>query len=414
MTKCRAMILTVGGTPAPVITAALEHQPEFICFIASGESYLDIPGILEKLRENGVNPRHKPVIIENADDLMQCFHRGADAVTHIRNAGFSDTHEVLVGYTGGTKSMSVGVSLAAITYGYNFTYVGGKARTKNGVGIVIDGTEQVYSYVNPWDFLGIDERRQASRFFNTSQFKAGLEILKELSERAIQQKTIYRRLAMIFDGYRQWDSFKHREGIACFKNAQMDELMEFELKDGVRRFVAETIALRKQLEQILSGSNQGKIPCIELAHDLYANAERRFAEGSVDDAILRLYRLVEMMAQMRLLEQYRITVSDVKPEQIPGSIRDEYVTRHTSWDGKIKLAQHVAYSLLRELGDDLGHTYQEHEKLFRNIQRARNESYLAHGFASSSDKTYQDLRQFILTLGVITPADAPRFPRIDL
>jgi hypothetical protein len=64
--------------------------------------------------------------------------------------------------------MSVALALAAVAHGFCFSYVGGgKERTKNGVGIVINGQEQVYSCINPWDFLAVEEKKR-SRFCLTS------------------------------------------------------------------------------------------------------------------------------------------------------------------------------------------------------------------------------------------------------
>ena len=272
---------------------------------------------------------------------------------------------------------------------------------------------KIYANVNPWDFLGIDERRQASRFFNTCQYKASFEVLKGLCEKAQQRKPLYRRLAMLVEGYYQWDLFRHRQAIACFKNTQLEELAD-DREKSVRQFAQATLKLQELLEVILKNSQQGTTPCAELVHDLYANAMRRIDEGKTDDAILRLYRLVEMLAQARLLGAHGINVSDIKPEQLPESIRAEYVRRFSTDDGKIKIGQHAAYILLNAVGDPLGHTYVAQEKQFKAIQQARNGSYLAYGFASSKEDICMRLKEFVLCLGAVRPDETPVFPALEL
>jgi len=149
--------------------------------------------------------------------------------------------------------------------------------------------------------------------------------------------------------------------------------------------------------------------------DLFANAERRFEEARIDDAILRLYRLMEMIAQERLLNRYGIDTSDVSEEKIPDSLRERFANSYrNSRDNKIKIAQNAAFELLAALGDDIGKAFEENRSRFLNIQTSRNQSYLAHGFGSSKEKTYVDLRDFVVALKIFRADDAPVFPKFEI
>jgi CRISPR-associated protein (TIGR02710 family) len=173
--------------------------------------------------------------------------------------------------------------------------------------------------------------------------------------------------------------------------------------------------LRPSLEAILTCSDKGKTPCAELALDLFANAERRFAEGKVDDAVLRIYRLVEMLAQERLLKRFGIDVSDVRPDQLPHQSRDEFIQKYKNKrTGKIEIPQSPSYQLLKELGDELGEAFSRNFDKFRNVQSARNTSYLAHGFQSSKDSVYEKLREFVVELGAIDSDNVSKFPLMEL
>jgi hypothetical protein len=74
----------------------------------------------------------------------------------------------------------------------------------------------------------------------------------------------------------------------------------------------------------------------------------------------------------------------------------------------------AAFRLFNALDDDFEKTFYEHEKQFLDIQSSRNHSYLAHGLKSSKEKTYIDLRDFILSLGIFSISDAPIFLEISV
>ena len=51
--------------------------------------------------------------------------------------------------------------------------------------------------------------------------------------------------------------------------------------------------------------------------DLWRNAERRAAQGRYDDAVARVYRLLEWSAQWLLRSRCGIDTGDVSPERVP-------------------------------------------------------------------------------------------------
>ncbi len=409
MQKTKALIISVGGSPEPVAETIRYHRPEFISFLPSQGTNDTVSKVKSLLKAEHISFASETTLVDNENDLLECYRKADEAIKRVilRNYAASD---VVVDYTGGTKNMSVSLALAAIDKGYHFSYVGGDRRSKEGVGIVETGHEKIYSNVNPWDFLGVDERRRACGYFNKAQFSASEAIFRELSERATSRKTLYRRLAMISEGFLSWDLFRHKDALVCLKNANLEEMLE-DHEEGVRKLARGCLLLYEKLDNIMRCSENSRKPCLELAHDLYANAGRRIVEGKIDDAVLRLYRLVEMLAQSALLEGYGIEVANVKPNQLPVTIRETYISTYTNArDNKIKLPQHACYTLLYELGNPLGLTYEEHANQFRSVQDARNSSYLAHGFNSTKEEIYEKLRDFVHSLGMIDPSNAPRFP----
>lgn len=411
VSKKKAIILSVGGTEKPLVTTILHHRPEFVSFFASQKTQDVVTRVADTTCAE-ITFQYETTLLDNENDLLHCHGKAGEAVARVISRGY-DKNEIVVDYTGGTKNMSVALALAAIGQGCSFSYVGGTRRTKGGVGIVETGQEKMYASVNPWDFMAVEERKQAVLLFNSCQYKASRDILHNLAGMATKRKAVYRKLGFVIDAFYQWDLFRHQEAFDAFKRGRIDELAEDE--DTKIACFASTIGkMRARLEAIISSSDNGKKPCLELSHDLFANADRRFSEGKIDDAILRLYRLVEMLAQERLLNQYGIDTSNVKSDQIPQTIREQFVHDYGKDRDRLKIPQNAAFLLLKEFGDKLGLLFMDKKPRFQAVQSARNDSYLAHGFKSSKEKTYESLREFVIGLNVIDLQETPVFPVLDL
>jgi CRISPR-associated protein (TIGR02710 family) len=408
-TTASAMIISVGGTPAPIISSIIHYKPVFISFFASQETVDNLSEIRRACSAQSLHFKSQVTLVDDVNDLLHCFEKADEAVKRVINEGFS-RDSVIVDYTGGTKNMSVALALASVTRGFSFSYVGGKERTKGGVGVVIDGTEEVYRNFNPWDVFALEEKKTIALLFNQYQFAAAKELCERLSEKARKQRTLFKKIRLAVEGYQKWDLFRHKEAYESFRKARIEEIEEW--KDPVfAEFAWKTRSNLPFLERL---AQETKRPSKYLILDLFANAERRFEEGKIDDAILRLYRLVEMVAQERLLSQYEINASDVKPDELPLILREEFVRRYRSGeDGKIKLPLNALFELLLSLGDDLGKLFDKNKDQFRKIQYSRNQSYLAHGFNSSKETTYSDLRNFVVDLKIFTEDDLPTFPKIE-
>lgn len=409
--KILAMIVSIGGTPAPIIKSIAQYGPEFVSFFASQATVDQIASIKTELLKSGVVIKSEVTITDNVNDLLYCHKKAEEAVKRVKDRHYR-SDAVIVDYTGGTKNMSVALALAAITHGFSFSYVGGEKRTKNGVGIVEDGHEKIYPSVNPWDVLAVEEKKKIALLFNRYQFKAAKDLIDTLQEKNTQYKSLFKKIGFLVEGYYKWDLFRHQEARDSFDRARIDDIIEAD-STMFRVFAKDSAALKNRFLGRLVEANRK--PSAVLALDLYANAERRFDEGKIDDAILRLYRLVEMAAQERLMTNHGIDTSNVPLDKIPYSIREEFTKEYISHrTGKIQLPQTAAFRLLQVLHDDLGKRFEQHTKRFLDIQSSRNYSYLAHGFGSSSEKTYTTLRTFIIDIGLVNPHAVPTFPKMEI
>ena len=404
-----AMIISVGGTQAPIVKSICEHKPDFVVFVASQETSDLVAQIKKEVAESNYRVNSELTLIENVNDLLHCHQRAEEAVQRVVGRGFKND-EVIVDYTGGTKNMSVAIALATISHGFSFSYIGGAERSKNGVGIVIDGKEEVFCSVNPWDFLAVEEKKGIALLFNRYQFKAAKDLTDTLLHKTTKLKATFKKIGLIIEGYYKWDLFRHREALDSFKRAAIDELAEAD-DESIKAFATATKANIEVLKAIVDG---GQKASRLLIHDMYSNAERRFEEGKTDDAILRLYRLVELIAQERLLCGYGIDTSDVKKEQMPEVLGNEFVSKYKNErNGKIMIPQNASFLLLSSISDPVGIKYDANKGRFLDIQTARNGSYLAHGFSHSKEKTYLELRNFVLELNVIEEGELSAFPRLS-
>lgn len=405
----RAMIISVGGTSAPIIKSITKYRPEFVSFFASQDTYDYVLEIKKGVQEANHSIKNEITLADDVNDLYHCFGKAEEAVKRVLSKGYR-SDEVVVDYTGGTKNMSVALSLSAITHGFSFSYVGGTERTKDGVGIVVDGKEKVCKSVNPWDFLAIDERKKISLLFNTNQFKAAKELADEVLQRSTRYKTVFRKLGFLIDGYNSWDLFRHGDAKGKFERARIEELLEVD-DESLKSFAKATLQLKPFYESLAQIQKQ---PDRLFILDIFSNAERRFDEGKTDDAIVRLYRIIEMLAQERLLK-YGIDTSNVSEEKIPQQVRGEFINRYKDKkQGKIKISQNAAFELLDALGDDLGKEFNKRLEQFRQIQSQRNNSYLVHGFACAQENTYLRFKEFILDLNIFKKEDVIVFPKLNI
>ena len=90
-----------------------------------------------------------------------------------------------------------------------------------------------------------------------------------------------------------------------------------------------------------------------LVVDLLNNASRRAEEGKYDDAVARLYRCIELIAQIKLKERFGIDTSDVDLKLIPEEVKDE-LERKRDEKGRIKIGLSDSYKLLSAFNDELG------------------------------------------------------------
>jgi CRISPR-associated protein (TIGR02710 family) len=409
------LICTVGGSPEPVLAALKHWRPARVRFVHTPQTKDDIEGkIVPAARSEGVDldaGRYDPVELPDGQDLASCLDRLRQLTPEVSEwVARGPRFQVVVDFTGGTKYMSASIALQASRWPCLFSYVGGGERTKDGVGVVVSGTEKIVYQANPWDALGHQAVEDFVVLFDQHAFVAAANVASATKTRASRpdrkrELAVLEQLALAFDS---WDRFDHRASKAGFdsvsKSANDLRAVLGSGKGG--RVLSDVERLAAQVDQICRATPPSRHHVI----DLLANAKRRRDEGRIDDAVARLYRGIEALAQVALKERHGIDSTEKVPlERVPKAIRPDWASR--ARDGVVALGLQDAYALLASLNDPIGRRFRE-EMLdgMTSPLTARNRSVLAHGFDRVSANVFDKLWTSAFSLAEITDADLPSFP----
>jgi CRISPR-associated protein (TIGR02710 family) len=405
----KAMIVSVGGTPEPIIITLDEERPEFVCFLASQQS---VDQIADIKRRTAVSCRDEKELTEDPDDLVECYRKALACIDRVRRQGIS-LDDTLVDYTGGTKVMGAALAMAAGSYNVRFSYVGGTARTKGGLGTVETGSEHRRIDRNPWQLFAVEEKRRVAQFFNAHQYVAARDALAELVPRLTgPDRLILDALREMTDGYGLWDRFEHNAALKVLsearrKLAERTQAASMAEYDPLIETAAQNVSFLGELASCTKGF--AKLHPA-LAVDLVANAERRIEEGKFDDAVARLYRAVEIVGQAAFEAAFGVPNGKVPSEIIPQELREEFTAKYG--DGSLlKLPLTATFRTLMSVGDAAGRRFGEHQEELRKVLDARNYSVLAHGLRPLAKETAARLRDIVCSF---LPSDArrPAFPKL--
>ena len=397
--KERVLIVSLGGTPEPIIESIKRHRPKLICWFASERSVEKLGEIKEAIRKSGFTSETKLFVVENPDDLINCYETAMKIAEFLKEKDISPG-QVIVDYTGGTKNMTSALVLATASQNYLFSYVGGKERTKDGLGVVVSGKEEVKTTQSPWIIWAIEEKKKISIFFNSYQFEAAIEIIRETKRNLPERENlVWEALEKISEGYFSWDNFNHISAIKKISEGIKDLKTYTSIREEKRLmpFIDSIEGNLSFLKDMANATNGFKEIGYESAIDLFSNAYRRYEQGKYDDAVARLYRTLEMLGQIAFKEETGCSTSDVREEKLPKSLKKEYLIRYKSpEDGKIRLPLLATYRLLKEIGHPYGeYFFKYYQNRFRGLLNIRNSSILAHGVSPVKRSQFESFYQTI-------------------
>lgn len=413
-----ALLISVGGTPNPVAYSIEHHRPEKVIFFASKDSRAEIeakvrPLVTHRWRDQEI------VTTPDHQDLTRCIEAlSRELPARLALLGI-DWRDLVVDYTGGTKTMSAALVLATIGEPVAYSYVGGQVRTKEGLGTVLDGSEAVLLNPNPWDALALDLKRRMAGKFNQAQFAEAMHTSEDAAGRVSPERRVFfDDFRNLFDGYRRWSLFEYTKAEGPIRKAI----------DGLRRandpcladFLGQVERDLSRLSQIvpafrgLQGGQPVDASAVRaLLVDLVANAVRTVRLASrPDDGIARLYSAIEKLANATL-QSLGIDNGNARPEQVPESLRDDYAKRYRDpQSGCLRFGLDASYRVLAALGDPVGQAYLTREREVAKLLDARNGSLMVHGWSPVKADLFDRLLDIALDFLGLREDDLPQLPRL--
>ncbi|MEW6488330.1 MAG: TIGR02710 family CRISPR-associated CARF protein [Thermodesulfobacteriota bacterium] len=408
----QAMIISVGGTAEPIVKTLVEHRPGFVCFFGSEETIERVGEIKRLAREAGVEVRNRNVMARDPQDLVACYRDALEASARVEEAGV-DAEEVVVDYTGGTKTMSAALALATVGKGYRFSYVGGTRRDKNGVGVVVTGAEDVRTGVSPWRLFAVEEKRAFASLFNRHLFASAEEVVSRAARHDTEEQELLGALARLARGYRHWDAFRHAEAKPEVADgiAALATWVRFRPEPGLEEALGAAQRSLAFLSRLQQGTRGFKARHRLQVADLLANARRRAEAGRHDDAVGRVYRALELTGQLAFEEAFGCDTSAADPARLPETLREEYAARYAGRDGAaLQLPLFAVFRALEAAGRPEGLAFAACRAGLDKLLYARNHSILAHGFEPVAPDLPQRFEALVReAFGVEEAAVFPRF-----
>ncbi|RLB10913.1 MAG: TIGR02710 family CRISPR-associated protein [Deltaproteobacteria bacterium] len=400
------LILTVGGSCEPLVNAISKEDPEFVYFVCSSGSKgsqraVDGQGKPCKEYMEG-KETSKPSIVEQTelekelyekwelsdpDSLAHCYERLLELAKEIRKRFGAKNPRIIANYTGGTKTMSVALALVAMIEEDWELQLNKGPRTDL---VKVRGGD-VPILINKWEVFAnhvlTSIKESLCRYDYSGAAELAYAALRHpLSE---ERQAQFQRIYALSKGFEAWDRFDHKEAYILITPFAKD-------------FVDHKIALESFL------GKRRKPSGYELVGDLIRNAERRAVQGRYDDAVARLYRALELFAQIRLKDVLGIewsptssskdreekTALQLSLEHIPEALRVKYKDKLEK--GMLKLGLFQDFELLADLKDPVADYFKQKEKTLREALKKRNYSILAHGLIPLNQREYKEVYNHVV------------------
>lgn len=372
-------------------------RPDKVIFFASDKSKGTVEYIEELFQKDNdefiLDEDYHIVIINAIDDLNTCFEAYESKIWELDYEDDGD-YDIIMDYTSGTKTMSAAMASCGMFYSKDLISVGGDRST----GEVSRGTE-IINYQNIYKIYDKFALMRTRNNFNANRFRACIDILNYIVDLNIHKDS----LMHLCKAYYAWDNMDFEDAYDHLRKVNLNQVEFMEVKNDIKFNL-------KALGNIINSKSVNLKNCYILA-SLINNSIRRSEEFKYDDAIARLYRSFELIAQIELTK-YNIKSSDIDVSVLKqNNVSDEFIMdlEKTREDGKIRIGLEKDFMLLNELGNDLGKYYVDNESKIKNLTRKRNNSILAHGLDSLTQNDFDEFLDIVLNLSYSLDKDMKKF-----
>ncbi|WP_208029180.1 TIGR02710 family CRISPR-associated CARF protein [Rhabdothermincola sediminis] len=427
----KLLVLSVGGSPEPLRTAIRTRKPERVVFLCSQQSetvarqLMAELGLAEEPEPGKQGARCVTAPVDHLDAVYETTRTAIDDEC----AAARSAIEIEGDYTGGSKSMTVGLALAVLDAGGSLLVTTGP---RPDLTKVTTGQNTRRVQLEALQVRRLEEILIPQALARFAYRDAAEVVRRVLSEAVLSTEHTDRldkvaNLCQAFDAWDRWDLAQAYQLLDQLGGPYTTYLL------ALKRLIRAAHVLRSDLP---AGQEPPKhveldghtIDCglpvhgFEPVEDLLANAARRAADSRFDDAVGRLYRAFELTAQIALWRGFGIRTGDVDVERVRVWLPAEADRLDANRDrqDKVRLAAVQAWELLAGLaaaasGTAMGHgatptegtdptlvdlatAYAERREVLLGALATRNQSLFAHGFDPISEPEYDRVLDTIGTL----------------
>lgn len=352
-----------------LLTSIRDKRPDKIVFFGSKKSKKTLSYLYKEAKKKNFKiPNHKFIEIIQIDDFNHCFKK----IENEMKKYLED--EVIVDYTSGTKTMASTAAIVAVLYKKELMTVTGNRDTSP---IVQMGTEETKTQNMYRVYDGMTIKR-FKELFNLYRFRTALKVLDEVI--VDERKEPYTKLTK---GYLYWDLFNHQKAQEYLSSEEIKVLAE--IKDVLNR----NKSILGSIVRAKNGKTRYKYRFY--LPDILANSQRRAHEGKYDDAVARVYRALELIAQIIFEEEYKDYTFSINPKNYSKRARSAL-----SLDSKRPIGLKKAYQLLACEGHEIGKKF-INDKRLQNLLKLRNHSIFAHGLESIKREEYKEFYEKVIS-----------------
>ncbi|MDM7954095.1 MAG: TIGR02710 family CRISPR-associated CARF protein [Cyanobium sp. CZS 25K] len=388
------LVLSLGTSPEPIVQCITRLRPRRVVFVCSEGTRSLVDDVRRQVRIEAFDPdRDVEVLASNdIDQLHSVYCRCRDLLQRVRRE--MPAARISVDYTGGTKTMATGLGLAAIDDGRVILTLTTIERRKPGESAITGNSIPIPVQSGAIQFRRFftDGLQPLLQRHNYAAAQAAVAIQLQLHHDEAATSSLRRLdgLLLAFDAWDRWD-LDHAESLL------RDHASDSVVRDSFLFPLQRVIQSRNLLTSAGSPRLQRSIHGFEAVEDLLLNAARRACQERYDDAVGRLYRSLELTAQLLLLIDHGgIRTGDLQLELLPDALRAAWEEKRNRDKNRIELALTFSFDLLADLGDPVGEEWRSRRSEFIDALQVRNQSLLAHGFRPV---TYADWQRLDGVLG---------------
>lgn len=364
-------------------------QIYFLCTEQGERRFLD-----KIIKETGLTQdQYKKDVLKYADlDVVDVYEK---IKTRIK---MFEGKKIAVDLTRGSRTMIAGAAIVGDFFGCDLVHIdkGWYDDIKRGE----PGTEKFVKVKNPLHIFGDLEQIYAIELFNRYQYIASNLFFKDII-RKVPDPREFEIKSLLSECYMFWDSFNYTAALPILEkvinkiNQYHIAILDVErLKKNydVLKHLNNVQYCNKKFIEILKDEDT----VIHLIIDIFCNGERRSEQKKYEDAVSRLYRIIELISQHRLakigIDTRSPDYSKIDVERVKKCMKHVYGVRKILPQEISLMDGHI---ILFAINDDIWKDKKMKElKEFRAAIKLRDYSFIAHGIQFVSKDVYEKLKGF--------------------